>query len=184
MSAWIKPRGVLFDLDGVFYVGEQVIPGAQATLRRLEDKGVPHCFVTNTTTRTRQQLSQRLASLGLDISADAIVSAPAAACAFLKAHHIRRCRLVVADAVSSEFSEFSSDPDTPDAVIVGDIGKAWDYGLMNSLFNNLMNGAKLIALHKGKCWQTESGLQLDIGAFVAGLEYAAGVDAHVIGKPS
>ena len=42
----------------------------------------------------------------------------------------------------------------------------------------------MIALHKGKFWQTEDGLQMDIGAFVAGLEYVTGQTATVIGKPS
>jgi HAD superfamily hydrolase (TIGR01458 family) len=48
----------------------------------------------------------------------------------------------------------------------------------------LMDGAGLIALHKGKYWQTAEGLRVDIGAFIAGLEYVTGVDATVIGKPS
>jgi HAD superfamily hydrolase (TIGR01458 family) len=47
-----------------------------------------------------------------------------------------------------------------------------------------MNGAKLVAMHRNKYWQTENGLRMDIGAFVAGLEYVAGCEAMVIGKPS
>ena len=45
-------------------------------------------------------------------------------------------------------------------------------------------GAEIVALHKGRYWQTEHGLQVDIGVFVAGLEYATGKPATVIGKPS
>ena len=48
----------------------------------------------------------------------------------------------------------------------------------------LMSGAELVALHKGRYWQTEDGLQLDIGAFVVGLEHATGKTAAVMGKPS
>lgn len=47
-----------------------------------------------------------------------------------------------------------------------------------------MNGAELVALHRNKFWQTEAGLQMDIGAFVAGLEYVTGKSATVLGKPS
>jgi HAD superfamily hydrolase (TIGR01458 family) len=47
-----------------------------------------------------------------------------------------------------------------------------------------MHGAKLIAIHKNRFWQTEYGLQMDIGGFVDALEYASGVNAMIIGKPS
>ena len=52
------------------------------------------------------------------------------------------------------------------------------------MFNELMNGAELIAMHMNKYWQTEQGLQMDIGAFVAGLEFVSGKQATIIGKPS
>jgi len=47
-----------------------------------------------------------------------------------------------------------------------------------------MNGAKLIAVHKNRFCQTKHGLQLDIGAFIHGLEYASGSEAVIIGKPT
>ena len=68
--------------------------------------------------------------------------------------------------------------------MVGDIGNAWTYALLNEVFDNLMNSARLIAVHKNRFWQTEHGLQLDIGAFIHGLEYASGSEAMIIGKPS
>jgi ribonucleotide monophosphatase NagD (HAD superfamily) len=39
-------------------------------------------------------------------------------------------------------------------------------------------------MHRGLYWRTAAGLQLDSGAFVAGLEQAAGIDAEVVGKPA
>jgi HAD superfamily hydrolase (TIGR01458 family) len=41
-----------------------------------------------------------------------------------------------------------------------------------------------VCLHKNKWWQTSRGPLLDSGAFVAGLEYAAGVEAEIVGKPT
>lgn len=73
---------------------------------------------------------------------------------------------------------------TPEAVLVGDIGEEWNYRILNEIFQKVKNGARLIALHKGKFWQTKEGLMLDIGAFVSGIEYATGVKAEIIGKPS
>ena len=51
-------------------------------------------------------------------------------------------------------------------------------------FSEIQAGADLFCLHKNPWWQTARGPMLDGGAFVAALEYATGVDATVIGKPS
>ena len=48
----------------------------------------------------------------------------------------------------------------------------------------MMNGSNLVALHKGRFWQTEYGLKMDIGAFVTGLEYTTGKEVTVLGKPT
>jgi ribonucleotide monophosphatase NagD (HAD superfamily) len=51
-------------------------------------------------------------------------------------------------------------------------------------FSEIRAGADLYAMHKNPWWQTSRGPMLDGGAYVAALEYAAGVEATVIGKPS
>jgi HAD superfamily hydrolase (TIGR01458 family) len=51
-------------------------------------------------------------------------------------------------------------------------------------FAEVQAGAELYCLHKNRWWQTSRGPLLDAGAFVAGIEYAADVEATVVGKPS
>lgn len=177
-------NAVLFDLDGVFYVGHQPLPGAIATLDRLRDRQMPCRFLTNTTTKTRQALHQTLQGMGLDIPADEIISAPYAAVLYLRQLGYPRCHLLLAEEVKAEFAEFQTSAALPEVIVVGDIGDRWTYDLMNQLFQQLMAGAQLLALHKGKFWQTATGLQLDVGAFIAGLEYATGKAATLIGKPA
>jgi HAD superfamily hydrolase (TIGR01458 family) len=48
----------------------------------------------------------------------------------------------------------------------------------------LLDGARLVAVQKNRYSQGEKGLELDAGAFVAALEYSAGVVAEVVGKPT
>jgi len=86
--------------------------------------------------------------------------------------------------VLEEFEGIRRDDANPEVIVIGDIGDRWNYGLMSELFSSLVSGAKLVALHKGRYFEGEDGLILDIGGFVAGLEYASGVSATVIGKPS
>ena len=63
-------------------------------------------------------------------------------------------------------------------------GRVFSYMNLARAFGELELGAELYCLHKNRWWQTSRGPLLDSGAFVAGLEYAAGVEATVLGKPS
>ncbi len=176
--------GILFDIDGVLFVGNRMITGADAVLAHVRQKRIPCRFVTNTTTQTRDAISKKLQAMGLDIQSREIISTPSAALMYLKQKGHRTCHLVVADEVECEFESFPRSDANPDAVVIGDIGSAWNYELLNRVFGMLMNGAELIALHKNKFWQVEDGLRMDIGVFVSGLEYATGKQATIIGKPS
>jgi HAD superfamily hydrolase (TIGR01458 family) len=72
----------------------------------------------------------------------------------------------------------------PSAVLVGDLGERWTYGLLQEAFEYLISGAALIALSRDRYWLHGGRLALDAGPFVAGLEFAAGKNALVAGKPS
>lgn len=177
-------RGILFDLEGVLFVGDQLIDGAVETIRYLEQKQIPHRFVTNTTTKSRGELAYKMRKFGFDVQAEDILTAPCAATSYLQQRNPASCYLLVAEAVKEEFAAFPVSDKDPDVVIIGDIGPVWNYSMINRVFQMLMGGAELIALHKSKYWQTTQGLQVDIGAFIAGLEYASGKQSVVIGKPS
>ncbi|MFV1980474.1 MAG: TIGR01458 family HAD-type hydrolase, partial [Rhodothermia bacterium] len=181
-------RGLLVDLDGVLYVGDEVIPGAAESLERIKSAGYPIRGVTNTTTKSTATLGRRLASLGLPLAPDEIVNAPRAAVQYLRTLDSPTVRLVLSDDAASEFDEFavaeSGSESRPDVIVIGDVGPAWDYRLLSELFGHLIEGAALVALHKGRYYQGPDGLILDIGGFVSALEYAASVEAVVIGKPS
>lgn len=176
-------RGLLVDLDGVLYVDRQPLPGAAAKVAALKASGLPHCYVTNTTTRPVATLAAELQELGFAIDAQAILSAPMAARNYLRQRGSPCCLLVLNETVKADFGEFRESGTDAQAVVIGDIGEAWTYGLLNQVFRLVMNGAELIALHRNRYWQADGGLKLDIGAFVAGLEYATGRTATIIGKP-
>ena len=71
-----------------------------------------------------------------------------------------------------------------DVVLTGGAGPEFSYQALNAAFGHLQRGATLVAMHRGLYWRTSEGLQLDSGAFVAGLEQAAGTTAEVVGKPA
>ncbi len=176
-------KGLLTDMDGVWFVGDAPVPGAADALARLRARGIPVRFVTNTTTRTGDELAAKMRRMGLDVHADEFVTTPVATVRYLAERGVESIRLVVADSVRPVFARFRESP-RPDAVVIGDVGRQWNYDLLNELFRLVMDGAEIVALHKGRYWQVEDGLNMDIGAFVAGLEFTTGKTATVIGKPS
>ena len=177
-------EGLLVDLDGVLYVGEQIIEGAAESILRLKDKGIPLRFTTNTTVLSTDSLLRKLRSLGLPIDRAEVFGAIRAAAAYLRRHGDPKCHLLLTDDPKRDFAEFPESQVDPRFVVVGDLCKSWDYNVMHKAFMMIMGGAEMVALHKGRYWQTEQGLRMDIGAFVAGLEYVTGKAATVIGKPS
>ncbi|MSP85803.1 MAG: TIGR01458 family HAD-type hydrolase [Methylotenera sp.] len=177
-------KGILFDLDGVLYIDSHAIDGAVEAVMRIRASGMPCRFVTNTSTLSLVSLQQKINTLGFSIPTNEIISAPQATLLFLKSQHDPVCRLLLADDVKKDFKEFHLSDTAANYIVIGDIGDAWSYQLLNEVFNSLIQGAKLIAVHKNRFWQTENGLQMDIGGFIDALEYASGVKAMIIGKPS
>lgn len=177
-------KGFLLDLDGVLYVEKQAVPGAVEVLDFLRSRGLPFRFITNTSTQTPRALQQKLATMGITAELKEIFSAVSATVAYLQTLGAPSLHLVVQDSVKPAFAGFPQDSKAPDFVILADIGEAWSYALLNRIFNLLMGGARLICVHRNKYWQTAEGLHMDIGAFVAGLEYVGNLQALVMGKPS
>ncbi|HUV30361.1 MAG TPA: TIGR01458 family HAD-type hydrolase [Acidobacteriota bacterium] len=176
--------GLLIDLDGTVYVGDEPVAGAVEVIDFLRSRNIPFRLTTNTTTRSLSSLHGKLVSMGLPVEPHEIFSVIRAAVAYLRSKGKPSCYLLLTEDPRGDFADFPQSDEQPECVVVGDIGKYWDYELVNRVFRMVLQGADLVALHKGRYWQTESGLQVDIGAFVAGLEYVTGKEAVVIGKPS
>jgi HAD superfamily hydrolase (TIGR01458 family) len=67
---------------------------------------------------------------------------------------------------------------------VGDIGNDLTYGILNRAFRFLLDGAAFITLARNRYFRGMDGLCLDVGSFVAALEYATQREAVLIGKPA
>lgn len=184
MTSKERIEGVLLDLNGVLYVGNRLLPGAIEVVDYLKLAGIPHRFATNNSTESVVGLSQGLNVMGLQISPEAIISAPYAAVLYLRQRGYRRILPLLSADAKRDFEEFTFSETDAEAVVLGDMGQEFTYRLLNCAFKQTMRGAELIALHKGKFWQWEAGLQLDIGAFVTGLEYATDTSATLVGKPA
>lgn len=180
---------MLLDLDGVVYVGDSAVSGAADVVDWLKRDGIPYRFLTNTSSRPRTSIAEKLTGMGIPASDDDIFTPAVAAMSWLRQHSPGRPALFVPTATASEFAELDPLPDDAEegagAVVVGDLGEGWDFATVNRAFRLLMAEPRptLIALGLTRYWRADDGLRLDAGAFVRALEYAAGTTAAVMGKP-
>jgi HAD superfamily hydrolase (TIGR01458 family) len=175
---------VLIDIDGVLTVSWEPLPGAVDALRALD---VPFALVTNTTSRTRSWITATLARAGFEVELSDVFTAPTVTAAYLAEHHPgARCLLLNSGDITEDLSDLTlvpPDASTVDVVLVGGAGPEFDYATLNAAYGHLQRGAALVAMARNLYWRTDEGLQLDGGAFLVGLEQAAGVSATVVGKP-
>ena len=177
-------QGVVLDLDGTVCEGGTAIAGAADVIDALRSEGLKVCFATNTTRHPRTTLVEQLHRLGIDASADDVMTAPTAAVTWLRQHGVSSVALHLPEATTVEFQEFMLDAPSPEAVVVGDLGEGWTFERLNLAFRQLLAGAELVAIQRNRYWKTADGLRLDAGPFVAALEYASGKEAVTAGKPS
>ena len=183
-------RAILFDMDGVLYNSEEPIPGAAETLAWLRERQVPHLFVTNTTSRGRDALTDKLRRFGIASSPAEIMTPCEAAADWLRSQTSGSVALFLRPAARAAFDGLECLPDDAESgaayVVIGDLGSTWDFRTLNRAFRLLHANpdATLIALGMTRYWKAADGISMDVAPFVAALENASGRQARVFGKPA
>jgi HAD superfamily hydrolase (TIGR01458 family) len=178
---------ILLDVDGVLHVSGEPIPGAVDAVRRLRAAGHRIRFVTNSTTTSRAQLGNQLRSIGFGVEDGELQTTGGVAASVLAG---KRVLALTMPGILDDLEGIQLIGINADAVLIGgcdegdETGRIFSYLNLNRAFLELQAGAELLCLHQNRWWQTADGPRLDAGAFVAGLEYAADVEATVLGKPS
>jgi glycerol-1-phosphatase len=181
---------VLFDLDGVIYLGPVAVPGAVAGIRQLHDRGTKIGFVTNNAARPPAAVADHLVELGIPATAADIVTSAQAAAHLLVNRFGAGARILAVggDGVIAALSEAGlvgvhSAEDHPVAVIQGyGFNLAWQE--LNEAAIAIQRGAHWVATNIDPTRPTERGLVPGNGAAVAAVTMAvAAGPAEVAGKP-
>jgi phospholysine phosphohistidine inorganic pyrophosphate phosphatase len=181
----------LLDLDGTLYSGGAAVPGAPETLERLRRHGVPFRLVTNTTSRSRAMLVERMRGYGFEVEPEEIFTATLAGASLAREFGMGVVSPFLPDPALEDLAGLDLVGGSsgrrgamPEAVILGDLGDRWTHAMLQEAFEYVMAGARIIALSRDRYWRKDDRLVLDVGPFAAALEYATGSDASVAGKPS
>ena len=115
-------RCFLFDMDGTVFLGQRLLPGAAEIFPFLRAGGLPYYFLTNNSSRSRADYAGHLARLGLQVSAEQILTSGEAAARYLqKRWPAGRLYVVGTPSLEDELRSYGFElaAERPDAVVLG-----------------------------------------------------------------
>jgi HAD superfamily hydrolase (TIGR01450 family) len=182
--------GLLVDLDGVVWVGREMVPGAVEALRELMERGVEVVFVTNNPGKPASAYVKRLREAGIPVGDDRVVTAGEAT-ATLAAERCGAGRTAfvigapafheTVEAAGLKLLEGEAGCDAEVVVVSGHRG--FDYGELLTATRALQRGATLLATSRDPTMPMPGGPVPGTGAVLAAVETASGAKAEIGGKP-
>lgn len=175
----------LFDLDGVIYVGNQVLPGSREGVEKLRELGKKIYFLTNDPRPTRQELCQRLNDMGLSAVQEEVITAGWATADYLVQNRITSSFVIGTEGLTSELKHrgicIVEEGDCQAVVIGYDEGAT--FRQIQRAVRYIERGARFIATNVDNCFPGPEGRCVATGAIVAAVERASGKRPEVVGKP-
>jgi len=181
---------VIFDLDGVIYLGDQPVPGAPDAVNRLRRTGMPVSYVTNNASRRAVEVAGLLVSLGVAATGAEVVTSAVAASRLLAGSLPAGSPVLVvgAPALAADVTEaglrvVTSAADAPVAVVQG-YGPEVGWVHLAEACLAVQHGARWVATNTDRTLPSPRGPLPGNGALVAALATALGRGPDlVVGKP-
>lgn len=174
-------QALFLDINGVLVEDDTPLPGAFEVVRQARARGLALRFVTNTATKDHASLLSELRQMGFAPREGELFTAPRAARQYLLRSGLRP-HVLVHPAIAASFAGLGAGP--PNCVLLGDAREGFSYAALNRAFQLVQQGLPLIGIGRNRYFREHGELLLDAGAFLQAIEWAAGVEAVVIGKPS
>lgn len=179
-------KGYLIDLDGTIYLGEHKIDAGTRFVKRLQEKNIPHLFVTNNTTKTPEQVQMRLkTSFDITTTPEHIYTATLATLDYMKDMAKGDTAYVIGESglKTAIYGAFKRDTENPAYVVVG-LDNDLTYEKLTLATLAIAKGAMFIGTNPDLNIPTERGLLPGAGSINKLLEVATRVKPIFIGKPN
>ena len=183
-KAWV------FDMDGVLYVGTRALPGVADLMNalRLRDRGI--MLATNNSMSTPEMYVNKLATMGIDVPASAILTSALATRDYLERTLPRGSGLYVVGMpalreqifADGAFRPVQFGDERPAALVLG-LDREFTYEKLKLATEVVRSGVPFIATNADATLPTEAGLVPGAGSIVAAIQVASGIEPLVIGKP-
>jgi arabinose operon protein AraL len=181
-------RGWLFDLDGTIYLGERLIPGADAAVAAVRAAGRRVAFLSNKPLQTRAEYAAKLSRLGVPAAPDDVINSSLVLARHLRARDPGAPVFVIGEPPMLEEMRahgFEVRPDEHVRWVVIAFDRTFDYAKLNTALQAVKRGARLIATNPDRTCPVEGGEIPDCAGMIAAVEAVTDrkVEA-IVGKPS
>jgi glycerol-1-phosphatase len=179
---------LLFDLDGVLYLGSRPIVGAAEVIADLRSAGKRIVFVTNNSSRTADEVAAHLLSVGVKATEGEVETSAHATADLVAGMGLRSTFVVGEEGIRSALSQagidvIDGDPPSADAVVIG-FDRLADYAKLRTASVLVAAGAAFIATNADASFPAADGTRWPgAGALLAAVETTSGRRAQVVGKP-
>lgn len=179
-------NGLMIDMDGVIYAGDDLIEGGDKFIQRLLNEQIPFTFLSNNSERTRAESVEKLEGLGIHVTEEHIYNSAMATGSFLKDQYNGCTAYVLGgggllDSLAE--NNVTLVKDKPDFVILGE-GHDFTLDMVHQAVDMILDGSRFIATNRDPSPRKPGWNNLGIAAIAAMIEEATGVKAFVTGKPS
>jgi 4-nitrophenyl phosphatase len=186
MTNWPKISGIISDLDGVTYRGDDPIDSAVAAFQTWHNAGLPYAFVTNNSTKSAEEFADKLNGMGIPTTPDRIITTSAIASDRLTTLLEPKARVMVIGAPALvravEERGFEVADENVAAVIAG-LDRAFTFEKLAKAQTALMGGAHFIGTNPDHMLPHGGGFEPGAGSILKAIETASGVQPTIIGKP-
>ncbi len=179
---------VMFDLDGTIYYGSQIIDGANDAIRHCRDCGKQVYFLTNNSTKTRQQIFDKLRGMDIDCTYDEVLTSGYVAALYAQKEDLQDIYLCGSENLASEFASCgvqTSDAEHAKNLLIG-YDPDFTYEKMTEAVRVALKADAIIACNKERTYLGEGAQPFPgCGGMVAPIEWCANRSSdYVIGKPN
>ncbi|HWN15501.1 MAG TPA: HAD-IIA family hydrolase [Candidatus Dormibacteraeota bacterium] len=181
-------RGWLFDLDGTIYLGERLIPGADAAIAALRAAGRRVAFLSNKPLQTRAEYAAKLTRLGVPAEPDDVINSSLVLARYLRDRDPGAPVFVIGEPPMLDEMRahgFEVRPDEWVRWVVIAFDRTFDYAKLNVALQAVKQGARLIATNPDRTCPVEGGEIPDCAGMIAAVEAVTDKKVEaIVGKPS
>ncbi|MED5578813.1 MAG: HAD-IIA family hydrolase [Nitrospinota bacterium] len=186
-------RAIIFDLEGVFFAGDAVLPGGIDVMKVIEEKNIPHRFITNISKQNVSEIYDHMFSIGLTPEKKNIIGLLDYAGIFLRRIFNDLKTVFVIGSEELRFSVSNAgfedltleNPDHVDIVLTG-LDEELTYFSLSKASFLVTQGAQFVAMNSDVRRPSGAGTEFMLGggAIAEVVRVSSGKDPVVIGKPS
>jgi len=179
-------KGFICDMDGVIYLGNQLLPGVAEFVNWLNENDKRFLFLTNSSERSPKELQQKLGRMGLDVDESHFYTSALATARFISSQSPGCSAYVIGGAgliMALHDEGITMNDVDPDYVVIGE-GNSYNYENILKAVRLVLKGAKLIGTNSDLTGPAEDGIIPACRAMIAPIEMATGQTAYFVGKPN